>query len=414
VYRPDYEAIEKLEGKLTGCLATQKGNSLIIPGGFWNYILTLSIPYEDLRTYSKEEFSLPLKEPLYTPREYQKESIEVALQNSSGVICLGTGMGKSLVSMYLTKSVKVKTLIVAPNKSIALQLHKEYIRKFGEIKVGFYGDGKKKLNDITIGIAKSCFNDVEKLNAFGFKMIIMDEAHHSPAQTFSGIIKGISTLERVYALSATPYRSDGLDVYIEGYCGPVLINRDAVWGIRNNYLASPHFIVKKIRSWAREHKKDKLINYKNAVLNNVAVKNIMEADIRKNMEQNRCVLVIVDAVEHGRELSKNLGVPLATGEDKESEDHIEDFIKGKIKTLIGVDLKIGEGVDTKPVEVLFMLNFAASKGFVTQTVGRALRRTDTKDKCFIVDYMIEDNAMLSRHSQLRMDLYRELGPVTIR
>jgi superfamily II DNA or RNA helicase len=132
------------------------------------------------------------------------------------------------------------------------------------------------------------------------------------------------------------------------------------------------------------------------------------------MEQNRCVLVIVDAVEHGRELSKNLGVPLATGEDKESEDHIEDFIKGKIKTLIGVDRKIGEGVDTKPVEVLFMLNFAASKGFVTQTVGRALRRTDTKDKCFIVDYMIEDNAMLSRHSQLRMDIYKELGPVTIR
>lgn len=413
-YYTDYEALSKLEEKLCGCLASEKSGSVVIPGGFWRYIESLAIPTQDNRTFSSDEYSLPLKEKLFEPRDYQKASIDAALECSSGVVCLGTGMGKSLVSMYITKAIKVKTLVVAPNKSIAIQLHKEYVKKFGEMKIGFYGDGKKKLNLITIGIAKSCSNDVEKLNEYGFKMIIMDEAHHSPAATFSGIIKGIRTLERVYALSATPYRSDGLDVFIEGYCGPILINRDAVWGIQNGYLATPIFIIKKIRSWAREHKKDKLINYKNAILNNQAVKRIMEDDIRKNMEQNRCVLVIVDAVEHGRELSRNLNVPLATGEDKESEDHINRFIDGKIKTLIGVDLKIGEGVDTRPVEVLFMCNFAASRGFVTQSVGRALRKTETKDKCFIVDYLIEDNSMLSRHTQARIDLYRELGQVVIK
>ena len=405
--------IKELEQKEKGMLLfyNKEEQFLKLPAGFLDYIKEYNLPIEDHTTDSKNKFVYQFKTKVFDPRPYQQEAIDSAIENKRGVIVLGTGMGKSLVSIYITQKLGMKTLIVCPSKAIASQLFIEYQAVFGEDQVGFYGDGIKQIRNITIGIVKSIYNGIDTLKTKGFTLCIMDEGHHSGAETFSGIIKGITSLERVYALSATPYRADGLDVFIEAYCGTNIINRDAKWGIKNGYLTQPQFVVKKIQSLSREIKGDKLKNYKSCILNNRKVKQIIEDDIARNMNKGKSILVIVDQVEHGKELAAKLKVPFATGLDKNSDFYIRQFVNKEIDTLIGVDLKIGEGVDTKPTDILFLVNFAVSEGFVTQLVGRALRLYPNKKIATIVDYMIEDNAMFKRHCALRMKIYKELGPI---
>src|SRR5208283_4482110 len=116
-------------------------------------------------------------------------------------------------------------------------------------------------------------------------------------------------------------------------------------------------------------------------------------------------LCLVDQVEHGRELSGNLGIPFATGQDKQSQEYVTQLNSGAIRGLIGTDSKIGEGTDTKNVDVLVMANFVASKGPVTQCLGRGLRKQGTKTHCFILDYIPTGSTMLSRHGHERVGFY---------
>src|SRR5690606_5073669 len=90
------------------------------------------------------------------------------------------------------------------------------------------------------------------------------------------------------------------------------------------------------------------------------------------------VLCLVDEIDHGRLLSNATGLMFANGEDKNSDLYIENLNKAKIPGLIGTDSKIGEGCDTKNVDVLILANFVASKGPLWQNIGRGLRKQGSK------------------------------------
>ena len=81
---------------------------------------------------------------------------------------------------------------------------------------------------------------------------------------------------------------------------------------------------------------------------------------------------------------------------------------GTIPGLVGIDQKIGEGSDTRNVDVLILANFAGSKGPVIQAIGRALRKQGTKTKALILDYAPVDSTMLSRHATNRIGYYQEI------
>jgi superfamily II DNA or RNA helicase len=134
----------------------------------------------------------------------------------------------------------------------------------------------------------------------------------------------------------------------------------------------------------------------------------IESDARSMMAAGKAVLILVDEVAHGTELSKNLGIPFATGEDKNSQDYVDQLNAGKVPGLVGTSGKVGEGTDTKNVDVLILADFTASKGPVIQAVGRSLRKQGTKDKALILDYIPKDSTMLSRHAYNRISYYEEI------
>jgi len=328
--------------------------------------------------------------------------------NYRGIINLATGLGKTKSAIVLIRQIKKKTLIICPSNSVANQFKDELTASFGPGRVGFIGDGKYRPADITVCIAASAFNSIEKIKKMDLGLIIFDEVHHIAANTFFSISQNLSSVGRVYGLTATSFRSDGKDVMITAGCGDVLVKRDAAWGVANKWLADPYFIVRKIKTTGIDFKDDKLKSYKTHVLNCKEMTSRIESDARKFMDAKKSVLILVDEVEHGEMLSKALSIPFAQGEDKQSNTYVDQLNKGLIPGLVGTDGKISEGTDTRNVDVLILANFSASKGAVLQAVGRGLRKTDTKNSVIILDYMPTGSSMLTRHANQRISYYKEI------
>ena len=387
--------LKNLDG---GHVAFNSGLSYLLDG--------THIETEDRRVDTGNSIALPYNKKPYDLRPYQQEAVELALQNWRGIINFATGLGKTLTAVHLVKKLKRKTLIVVPSDSIAKQFYKELSEAFGENRVGFYGGGKKKIKDITVGIAASVVKYSDEFKDLG--CIIFDEVHHIAASTFYEIATNLGDVGRIYGLTATDYRSDGKDIMINAGCGDIIINRDVKWGIENNWLAKPKFIVTEVQTQGADIGYDKLKNYKEHVLNDKTMRDQIQNDIQNYMNQDKSVLCLVAEVSHGEELSKQLGVPFAQGKDKKSQQYVEDLNSGKIRGLIGTGGKIGEGSDTQRVDVLVLANFMASKGPVIQAVGRGLRIYDTKSTCIVLDYIPMGSKMLTRHAKQRIGYYREI------
>jgi superfamily II DNA or RNA helicase len=405
---------KQLQQEVHGKLYEMSGNDIVISSAFYGYLQEnfsgdlQNAQIIDNRKETGKKIVVPWAKKPYPLRPYQQEAVDLMLSNYRGVINFATGLGKTLVATHLVQQYKKRALIVCPSDSVAKQFYEQFVECFGKNKVGFYGGGKKQISEITVGIAASVSKYIAEFQAADLGMVIFDETHHTPATTFFDIAEGLRSVGKIFGLTATDYRSDGKDIMITAGCGHVLIRRDIKWGVENGFLAEPYFIIREVATGGRDFKDDKLKSYKEHVLNNKNMKDRIESDARAMMASGKAVLILVDEVAHGEELAKNLGIPFATGLDKKSQSYVDDLNAGKIPGLVGTDGKVGEGTDTKNVDVLILANFVASKGPVTQAIGRGLRKQGIKTKCLILDYIPMGSTMLSRHANNRIGFYEEI------
>lgn len=401
-----------LQQTVKGQVYEVKGNVLSMPSGFANLFIQ-NFPtynYTDARKETGTKIALPWIKKPYDPRLYQTEVIDALLDPLlyRGIVNFATGLGKTLTALHFIKRYKKNALIVCPSDSVAQQFYTQCVDAFGKTKVGFYGGGKKKINDITIGIAASITRNTDDFKNANFGVVIFDEIHHIAADTFYNIAEAVTGVGKVFGLTATDYRSDGKDIMITAGCGPVIARRDVKWGIENGFLAEPYFLVREVQTGGKDFRDNKIKNYKEHILNNKIMKDLIKNDALNMINAGRTVLILVDEVEHGKELAQQLGLPFATGEDPKSQDYVDSLNQGKVKGLVGTDGRIGEGTDTQNVDVLILANFVASKGPVIQAVGRSLRKTATKSKCIVLDYIPLGSEQLTRHAWGRVDYYRDI------
>lgn len=402
---PYYAKLKKeVEGNL---LQNVPGGHVAFNSGL-SYLIPKTIHIDDRRCDTGKRIVYPWKKKPFDLRTYQEEAVTACMANWRGIVNFATGMGKTLTAIHLIKRLQKKTLIIVPSDSIARQFHDELEKAFGADQVGFYGGGKKKIKNITVGIAASVTKDVDVFKKEELGCVIFDEVHHIAASTFFEIANALGDVGRIYGLTATDYRSDGKDIMIFAGCGNIIIRRDIKWGIDNKFLAKPKFIIKNVATTGHDYSHDKLKSYKEHVLGSDIMKAQILADIQGYIAQGKSVLCLVDEVAHGEELSKQLGIPFAQGKDKKSNEYVEQLNAGTITGLIGTDGKISEGTDTRRVDVLILANFAGSKGPVVQALGRGLRIYGTKTECIIHDYVPKGSTMLSRHAENRIGWYLEV------
>lgn len=153
---------------------------------------------------------------------HQEEALKLWLKRKRGTIAIFTRGGKSFIALGAIYELKKPTLILVPTRELVFTW-KNYIEKYLGIPsyfVGVLGGGEQKIREITIAIYNSAVKYLDSLLE-KFELVIFDEAHHVPANTFKEVALGIDSLYRM-ALSATPTRRDGNEKLLYTLCGELI------------------------------------------------------------------------------------------------------------------------------------------------------------------------------------------------
>ncbi|MGN6360269.1 MAG: DEAD/DEAH box helicase [Thermomicrobiales bacterium] len=186
------------------------------------------------------EYALPADlrpELTLAPRIYQSEALASWLrQEGRGVVVLPTGAGKTVVALLAIARLAVRTIVVVPTIELLTQWRAAIADRLGlpEDAVGVVGGGKRTIRDITVITFDSAAMRHRRLDGFG--LLIVDEAHHLPADHYRAIVEKVKAPYRL-GLSATPERLDGRHRDLDRLLGPVVYHKLPADLLRDRHIA---------------------------------------------------------------------------------------------------------------------------------------------------------------------------------
>ena len=360
-------------------------NSLILPRGYLSRLLWIlqrgNIEYE--RDDQRFAFPISFINHLYGVklRPYQETCVESAIQREQGIIVAPTGSGKSLIGLEILRKRGQKSLIILHRSDLAKQWISLIKERLG-IDAGLIGSGEWKIGDeITVALVQTLASREKDLPELPFGLVLVDECHHVPAQSFFQVLSLIDARFR-YGLSATPIRADGLEKLIYYGIGPAIerIDRAEVEEIGATVPAE----VKIIQTGFSPSYCSSWPAYTTELCGS-SDRNLLIIELIAR--QTRPTLVLLDRVGHAENLSgmlnrRNIQHILAHGKVKR-EGLLEKMRNSSIT--IGTSSLLGEGLDIKGWEILILGSPISSETKLLQTIGRVVRSAPGKEKAVIYD-----------------------------
>lgn len=324
----------------------------------------------------------------------KKEAIKNLNKQGSVILSMYCGFGKTITSINIACSIKLKTLIIV-NKIVLMTQWEESIKRFcpGATIQKLTPKGKDKNVDFYIINAIN----TEKLGNDFFKNIgtvIVDEAHLIMAETISKSLQTVSP-RYLIGLTATPYRPDGFDILLTFYFGVNKIIRE---------LYRDHLVYKVSTGFKPtvELTSQGKVNW-NSVLDSQSKdesrNELIIKLIRKHSDRN--FLVLVKRVEQGYLLEKKLK---EYSEDVTSLIGSNQSFEVESRILIGTCSKVGTGFDHPKLDTLLLATDVEE--YFIQYLGRCMR---TKDGVPIVFDLVDDYSLLKKHYNTRQQIYKKHG-----
>lgn len=219
------------------------------------------------RGLEKRTISLPAKK--FTPRDDQKEIIEKATtyfqQHDKGILVLMCGVGKTLISLWITQQMQSDTIIIGvPNKLLLKQWEQIISEIFDNIpclmvssgmtidKIARFLKDNKKCIVITTYASTHKVYKAAKQDNFTFDMKINDEVHHLTSsniiktenKTYINMLKIASkkqiSLTATLKLLENNGKCNNNDVIISNdnkeHFGDIIDKKSLLWAINNNII----------------------------------------------------------------------------------------------------------------------------------------------------------------------------------
>ncbi len=173
-------------------------------------------------------YALPFAATLdLEPRPYQREAVAAWLRAAGrGIVVLPTGSGKTVVAYDAIAQLGVRALIVVPTIELLRQWRAGVKERLGapDEMVGAVGGGERTTGPITVITYDSAAMPRRALDGYG--LIVFDEVHHLPAQSYRAIVAKANAPWRL-GLSATLERADERHLDLATLIGPVVYERAA-------------------------------------------------------------------------------------------------------------------------------------------------------------------------------------------
>lgn len=318
----------------------------------------------------------------------------------------------TVTACYLIAERNIPTLIVVHNTELLYQWQSA-IKKFLGIECGLLGNGRKSIKPITVGIVNTVTKHIETIRQkFGY--LILDEGHRIVTDMWLEVILNMHS-RYITALSATPYRRDGLTNALFFIAGPIVhkINEQELTRIGAVLVPDVIHVRSEFECNPREDYTSVIKALTNDVNRNTLIYKTIKRDLNTHAEP---ILFVSDRVAHCKLIAGALeahGVTtaiLAGKMNKSDRKLIAKKVKaGRIQVLLSTISLIGEGFDSPILSALILGTPVSFTGRLTQVGGRILRPSDGKNKPRIYD-IVDPNVRILRRSMFRRrSTYKKLG-----
>lgn len=346
------------------------------------------------------------------PRDYQVKVIQQALNNFDAgkqklLIEMATGLGKTYTVALLIKQLLdrgppgQRVLFIAHQIEILLQSVTAFKNVLGIGNYSFsacFAGARPEGTDLVFASFDTLYGQLGTLSEGSFDYVIVDEAHHTPAQTYAGVVEHFQP-KLLIGLTATPWRTDNKNVS-EFFGGPDghIGRYDLAWALQNKKLAFPKYMVllddlnqeriDQLESGLSVsdldkrlflHKKDR------------EVVRLIESTVEQKQIGTVKGIVFCRNIRHLTHLLGFFQVGTATCVhsrmlDAQRRENIRQFREGDLKYILVCDL-FNEGIDIPETNLLVFMRYTGSRTVWLQQLGRGLRKTNNKDCVHVLDFV---------------------------
>ena len=214
-------------------------------------------------------------------RSYQEEALKFWLEHGFMVLIWPFGAGKTFLAIKAIAAVSGSTLIVTPGLSLVGQWIKVLKQHLKGARAAEYTGERKERGDVTV----TTYASASAFKKEHFKLMVIDEAHHLPADWYSQL--AFFNADYRLCLTGSPFREDGRTELIYALGGPPY-GSDWERLVSEGWVRKPPVYVH-------------VTPFKWTVLQELMV------------QMKGRTLIYCDTIELGKEASKLLGVPFVYG-----------------------------------------------------------------------------------------------------
>lgn len=316
-----------------------------------------------------------------TLRDYQTSEINAVRDSfrhghKRVLAVLPCGAGKTVIFAYMSK----RHIELSPNNKVLFLVHRKELidqtvdtfRRFG-----------LESSQIQIAMAQTITRRLDSTEKP--TMIVLDEAHHSSARTWTRILDKFSDVPTI-GLTATPCRLDGKglgDIFTD-----MKVGVSAKELVSLGYLSNYDYYAPKIDVVGTEWSL-KGSDYDMEKASETLERAKIFGDVMKYFDPNRKTIIYSPTVALSKKIAERIGdcaVHFDGDTPKKERDRIvKDFRDGKIRALCNCDL-IGEGFDVPDCDCVMLLRPTQSVSLFIQQSMRCLRPKEGK-RAIIYDFV---------------------------
>jgi superfamily II DNA or RNA helicase len=365
-----------------------------------------------------ESLNLP-----FTPRDYQIDAFQKAIENNRGIFLSPTASGKSLIIYLIVQYFSLKTLIIVPTISLVTQMASDF-NDYGfdtenEIHKIYSGESKITEKMVTISTWQSLYK-LPKEYFNQFDVVIGDEAHTFEAKSLTAILTKLLNCKYRFGFTGTLKGTKTNRLVLEGLFGPVytvtttkeLIDKNHISNILINalVLSYPENIRKQVKKLDYQGEIDFLVSCKerNKFIENLALST-----------ESNTLLLFQYVKKHGDILynmlklnSKKKVYYVHGGVDGEVREEIRKIAEIENNSIILASYgTFSTGVNIKNIHNIIFSSPSKSRVRNLQSIGRGLRKADNKEKMILFDIAddlsIKRNNYTLEHFMERVKIYNE-------
>lgn len=316
------------------------------------------------------------------------------------------GWGKTFAALHIARKLGQKTLVVCHNTMLRDHWIKEVGILYG-MPVGQIGSGVFDIDHaIVVGNIQTltkCVGDISK----EFGTVIIDEAHHCPASTFTDFIDGMYARYKI-GLSGTMQRKDGKHILFKDFFG-YKVHQPPV---ENTMVPE----VKLVKTGIALSPGDPWAIKVNKLLYDEDYQGLIATIAAIEMRAGHKVLIIADRIEfliNVKELIGESCVCIIGGTTSEERNALAEQIESGEKNCVAGSRQIfSEGISINPLSCVILAGPisapAGGDALLEQIVGRIMRLCPGKLTPLVIDMQFSGPADRKQNKE-RVGFYMRKG-----